>query len=258
MARTLRDDLQILLLVQEADSRCDKARQAITDLDSGAKIAAEYNTCKIEFEQIRTAATRAHGEQKDVELRLASLETKRQQVEMAMMTAGVGARELENLQKELEMLERQRHSAEEIALTAMGNTGDTTAHSDELEKRMGTLAARYRKIRAAYKEQHTGLSQELTRALEERGQLAQPIRAAVLKRYDAIRVKKNGIGVVAMSATDECGACHTHLHRGMVLAIRACEDVQACEFCGRLLVMSVAGGLGTALSGVPGSPAVTA
>ena len=239
MARTLREDLQTLLLVQEADSRWDKARAAIAALDSGTHLVAQYNTCKAQAEELRGAIAKVHGAQKDAELKLASLEEKRQQVEMSLMTAGVAPRELENLQKELEMIERQRETAEEVALLAMDSTGDTDAQAQELEKKMGVLAARYKKIRAVYKEQHALSSAEAAQAEKERVVVALLVSSGLLKKYETVRVKRSGIGVAAVGKEDSCGACHTRLHTGLAQAVRAAEEPQICEFCGRLLVHAI-------------------
>jgi len=164
-----------------------------------------------------------------------ALEEKRQTVELSMMKAGVAPRELENLQKELEMIERQRESAEEIALMAMDSSGNTDTEAEELDKKMAAFASRYKKIRAAYKEQHAVLSREYSEAEAERIQIAAPVSPGLLKKYDSIRGKKAGIGVAPVGKEESCGACHTRMNTGLAQAVRAGEEAQICEFCGRLL-----------------------
>jgi exonuclease VII large subunit len=102
---TLRDDLNALLAVQVIDTKIDRAKAAIAALDTGSRTAAAFNTQKAASESLRAAANKAQAEQKDAEMRLATVETKSAQVNKSLFSGTVtGSRELENLQRELEML----------------------------------------------------------------------------------------------------------------------------------------------------------
>jgi len=106
---TLLEDLHALLSVQAIDTRIERAKSALNTLDSGADIAAVYNAGKAEFDALRAAMVKAQSEQKDAELKLQSLEEKRTEVEKTLYSGGITAsRELDSLNMQLDMLERQR------------------------------------------------------------------------------------------------------------------------------------------------------
>lgn len=231
-------DLHALLALQTVDTRIDRAKAAIAALDTGAAAAAQYKAQQAEAEALRAAAHKAQAEQKDAEMRLASIETKTAQVNKTMFGGTVtGARELENLQKETEMLGRQKDDAEMKVLEAMEAAGEAGAQADAAEKALAALAATYRTIRAAYKERHAQLTAEIASDEAERATAAKPIPPALLTRYDAIRAKKGGIGAAPLEADGAtCGACHTRLNSTLTADVRAAHTVQVCEHCGRILV----------------------
>lgn len=238
----LLDDLQALLGVQAIDARILRAQTALAALDTGAATAAAYNTAKAEADTLRAAAVKAQAEQHDAEMRLQSLETKTAQVKKTLFSGTVaGPRELENLQKEIEMLGRQRGDAETAVLEAMEAAAEQTAAAEAAEARVAALADRYRALRTAYKERHAALSAEIGAEEAGRARAAAPLPGGLLARYDGIRAKRAGIGAAAIEADGACGACHTRLNAGLVADAVSGRDVQACEYCGRILVPAGAG-----------------
>ena len=230
-------DLQALHAVHAVDSKILRARKEIAALDTGSDLAAQYNTAKAEAERLRAAAVKAQAEQHDAEMRLQSIETKTAQVQKTLFSGTVtGPRELENLQKEIEMLGRQRGDVEETVLLAMDAAADQTKAADAAQAALDALAVRYRAVRNAYKERHAALSAEIAVWETERAAAAGPVPAGLLTRYDGLRAKKGGIGAAVIEADGTCGACHTRLNTGLVDDAKAAASVQVCEYCGRILI----------------------
>jgi len=233
----LRDDLQALLALQNVDGAILRARAALAGLDNGATTADAYNAAKTEADRLRALATHAQAEQKDAELRLSSVETKTAQVRKTLFSGTVTTpKELENLQKEIDMLGRQSGDGETRVLEAMETAGEQTAAAEAAEARLAALAERYRTTRAAYKKQHTELSAEIASQEKARADAAKIVPAALLTRYDALRAKKNGVGTAPLQDDESCGACHMRLNTELTVAVRAAAAPQVCEYCGRLLV----------------------
>ena len=233
----LLDDLQALLDVQAVDTLTLRAQSTLAALDPGTTTAAAYNTAKTEAEKLRAAAVKAQVEQHDAEMRLQTIESKAAHVQTMLFGGTVtSAKELENLQKEGEMFGRQRGEAETKVLESMEAAGEQTAAAEAAETRVAALADHYRAIRAQYKERHAALSAEIAVHERERAEAIKPVPAALRSRYDALRVKKNGIGAATLAADGTCGGCHTRLNTGLTDEIKAGKDVQICEYCGRILV----------------------
>lgn len=233
----LPNDLAALLALQETDARVLRAQAALAALDTGSALAAAYNTGKAEAERLRSSAVKAQAGQHDAEMRLASIETKAAHVQKTLFSGTVtGSRELENLQKELEMLGRQKGEAETRVLEAMETAGDQRAEADAAERALAATAEKYRIVRAAFKERQVALSGELSSLATERAARAKVVPAALLARYDALRGKKGGVGAALLDEHDSCGACHTRISSGLAEAARAARTVEVCEYCGRILV----------------------
>lgn len=63
--------------------------------------------------------------------------------------------------------------------------------------------------------------------------------ALVVKRYDVIANKRQGVGVAIIDAKDNCGACHRAVPPQLVIQIMKGQVVESCPACNRLLVHHV-------------------
>ena len=179
---------------------------------------------------------KAQGEQKDAELRLQSLEEKRSEVEMKLYSGGITAsRELEDMNKQLDMLERQRSDIEELALRSMDTSAVTLKNAQKAEAKLTALAEKYKKVRAAYKQEVAKVNAEIAKIEKERATLTGNITPAILAQYNTIRGKRKGIGVAMMGKDGACGACHTKLSSNLRDDILSGKNALTCEHCGRLL-----------------------
>jgi predicted nucleic acid-binding Zn-ribbon protein len=228
--------LNNLLTVQEVDSRLDRLKADLAAIDNGSRVAAAYNSLKTEFDALKATALKAQANQQDAELRLKSIEEKSTQVTKTLYGGGVSAsRELENLQRELDMLARQKADAEVKVLEAMDAAADALNTAHTTEARLLSLAEKYKRLRAAYKEKQAEVAKEMSAIEAERVEAVKPIPPALLSRYDTTRAKRGGIGVAPLN-DNICGGCQTKLNTNLVHDVREGKKEQLCEYCGRLLV----------------------
>jgi uncharacterized protein len=238
MSKSLRDDLVSLLALQAVDSQIEKARATLAATDNGSAALGLYNTRKKEAETLRAAAAKAQSEQKDAELKLETIETKRKQEEKRLYSGSVsGSRELENLQKEVEMLGRQKESAEEVVLLAMDAAAEAVALAETAEREQLLQASRFKKIRSHYEARNKELTAELESLKAPRvAAAAQVSRPDLLARYENLHSKKQGgIGCAPVGADDACGACHTRVNTQAANSARLGESIIYCEHCARIL-----------------------
>ncbi len=237
MSKSLRDDLLSLLALQAVDSQIEKAKATLAATDNGAAALGAYNTRKKEAEALRALATKAQSEQKDAELKLETIETKRKHEEKRLYSGSItGSRELENLQKEIEMLVRQKDSAEEAVLLTMDAAAEAVALAETAEKEQLLQASRFKKTRANYEARHKQLTAEIESLKAPRvAATAEVSSAELLARYESLRVKKQGIGCAPVGTGDSCGACHTRVNTQSADAARRGEAIVVCEHCGRIL-----------------------
>jgi uncharacterized protein len=237
MSKSLRENLLSLLALQAIDSQIEKAKATLAATDNGAAALGLYNTKKKEAEALRALATKAQSEQKDAELKLDTIETKRKHEEKRLYSGSVtGSRDLENLQKELEMLGRQKDSAEEVVLLAMDAAAEAVALAEEGEREQLLQASRFKKTRAHFEARHKELTAEIASLQAPREAAAREVTdASLLTRYDALRGKKQGVGCAAVGDDDSCGACHTRVNSQSGGTARRGEVLVFCEHCARIL-----------------------
>ncbi|WP_309710812.1 C4-type zinc ribbon domain-containing protein [Armatimonas sp.] len=237
MSKSLRDDLLSLLALQAVDSQIEKAKATLAATDNGSAALGVYNTKKKEAEALRTLAIKAQSEQKDTELKLETIETKRKHEEKRLYSGSVtGSRELENLQKELDMLVRQKDAAEENVLLAMDAAAEAVSLAEIAEKEQLLQASRFKKVRAHYEARHKELTAEIESLKSPRiAAVAEVSSAELLTRYENIRGKKQGVGCAPVGSDDSCGACHTRINTQAADAGRRGESIVFCEHCGRIL-----------------------
>ncbi|MBB6052050.1 zinc ribbon domain-containing protein [Armatimonas rosea] len=237
MSKSLRENLLSLLALQAIDSLIEKAKATLAATDNGAAALGLYNTKKKEAEALRALATKAQSEQKDAELKLETIETKRKHEEKRLYGGSVtGSRDLENLQKELDMLGRQKDSAEEVVLLAMDAAAEAVALAEEAEREQLQQASRFKKVRAHFEARQKELMAELASLQAPREAAAKEVTdASLLARYDALRGKKQGVGCAPVGEDDSCGACHTRVNSQSGEAARRGEVLVFCEHCARIL-----------------------
>lgn len=237
--KTLREDLHDLLALQEIDTQIERAKTELAGLDNGAKALAAYQAKKAETEALRSAANKAQATQRDAELKLASIETKAAQVNKTLYGGSVvSAREMENLQKELEMLGRQKNTTEEAVLEAMEAAGAAVSAMAAAEKELAQLAVRFKKTRVAFEARHKELA-TLLESLKAPRDAAQKLVTSpeLLTRYEAIRSRRHGSGAATLTADNTCGSCGLTVSLQSSTAVRAGESIQTCESCGRILAI---------------------
>jgi len=228
--------LQQLLALQQIDTQLQRAKRSQAALDTGAEAQAQAESAQASARQTLAAAHKAAGELKDNELKLSGIEAKRKQYQQKLYQGSVtNARELANIEREIEALGRQRSDLDGRILELMEEAEKLQEAADLAEAKARQAETHHADVVAAFRARHEALSLELAELQPRRAEAAAAITdAALLKRYEAIRTKAGGVGIARVEGND-CGGCHMTLPSSIVKAVRESPDVQTCENCGRLL-----------------------
>ena len=155
----------------------------------------------------------------------------------------VGARQVADLEHELDTLTRRQASLEDDLLELMERREavemDVAHARSELDAAESALAdTRQRKDEAI-----ADLEVAEARRTEERAKLAAEFPADLLALYDKLRAQK-GTGA-ALLRSRRCGACRLELDRSAINHIRdaAADEVVRCDECGAILVRTAESGL---------------
>jgi len=237
MPTTLYETLQSLYAVQQIDSQIARVRRAEAALDTGAQATEAAATARSEAERGRAALNKAHGDLKDSELKLKSVEDKRKTYQERLYKGTVtNVKELGNMEKEIAALGRQRADLDDKILELMDQTEQAQAATTAAEERAREADTRRADTVAAFRSRLDALELEMADLTRRRAQAAGLVEdRALFKRYEDTRARAGGVGIAKIEDAS-CGACHTSLPSFVIKAVKDAAQPQTCENCGRLLL----------------------
>lgn len=166
------------------------------------------------------------------ELDLAEDKMKRE--ERRLYAGGIGARDAENLRREVEMLRRLASEREDQILELIDTREQAEAEVAGLRAERETTQGEKDRLDAIIKEEWQGIDAEIGRAEARKRGIIPLIPPDLLEMYEDLRPHKEGVAVGRL-ADGICGGCH--------LRLSAAEQVQAqrdypprCLHCRRILV----------------------
>jgi predicted nucleic acid-binding Zn-ribbon protein len=167
----------------------------------------------------------------------------REDRDRGLLRTGVGARQVTDLEHELQTLQRRQGVLEDELLEIMERR--EAAGIDADKAREALAAAEQRLVDATHRRDEAVADLDVAeqRRTADRATLIAGLPADLLALYDRIRAQK-GTGAALLRAR-RCGSCRLELDRSAISALReaAADDVLRCEECGVILVRTAESGL---------------
>ena len=231
------ETLAALYAVQQKDTLIQRAKKTQSGLDNGTAASAASEAANTVSKRDRDALHKLAGELKDSELKLETIETKRRSYQQKLYQGSVtNARELANIEKEIEALGHQQSDLDGRILLLMDEVEQAQAASAVAEAQARTAEGHRAEVLAAYRSRYDALTLELSELTQERQDAAALVEdKAALKRYDDLRARSGGIGIAKIEG-DTCGGCHMKLGSMLIKTVKEAAQIQTCENCGRLLL----------------------
>ena len=233
---SLTDELSKLHEVQKIDFQIYQREQAIKNMDDGNRLK-QFAIDLLKRHDIATAELhKAEAAQRDRELALKSLEQKRATVHEKLYSGRVNnPKELGDLQKDEEMLDAQISELEGTVLELMEQTENARAIAVKLAGELTTAKRRWKDTVTRCQEETARLQKELAELRPKRVTTAAEVDKPLLRRYDEIRQRREGVGMVA-TGNDSCPACHVKLNPQVLSSLREGVEMTQCESCTRILL----------------------
>lgn len=230
-------ELRALHELQLIDLELAKAQKAKASLDDGSAEKEQVEAVTREVERTDKLLHEASSEVQDKELTLKSVEAKQKMFRDKLYSGTVTSpKELESMEKEIEMLGRQKDKLEEGILELLDVVEERKSAlavaEAALKQHAGELAAYLEKLQ----QDGMALDARIKELAAKREQALLAVDAALLKRYEAMRAHLGGV-VVSKVEGDRCSACHTNIMPFTMRELRAGKEIQTCENCGRLLYL---------------------
>jgi predicted nucleic acid-binding Zn-ribbon protein len=235
-----------LLDLADADAelgRIDHRRRTLPELAAIAEAEAALRVKKDALVASNTAHKDLNREITKQEDEIEAVRAREDRDRKLLNDGNVGARQVTDLEHELETLGRRQSALEDDLLELMERREavelDIKHAQEELGKAEETLAdAQQRRDQAL-----ADLDTAQARRVDEREKLVPSFPADLLALYEKVRAQK-GIGAGLLRAR-RCGACRMELDRHAIAEIRdaAPDEVVRCEECGAILIRTAESGL---------------
>lgn len=238
---TTRDDIERLLEVQDHDTALDRVRHRLDVLPERTERderRAGLDAVQATIDTRRAVRDDLARQQKRLDDEVETIDVKRKAHDAHLYDGTVtNARELQDLQEEIESLGRRITELEDQELVLMEQSEPIDAELADLDAQRTTLAGELEGAEGRLTVAETELRVELDREQGARDGAAAAVPADLLAEYESLRAGGGGVGIARLVGGNQCGGCHLTLSAVEVAAIRKHPDaVTHCEECGRLLV----------------------
>lgn len=231
-------DLRRLHQLHLIDAAIAEIKARAAALDPGRQIQAALQQVQAKFDEASGRLHTLQGEQADLELKQKGIDAKLQKIDKEMYGGTVvNPREVENLEKEIVNLKRQRGEIDERLLELWEAIPPVQAEVTTLEASRAKLKQDLVVHQKKVLEEKTQLEAAFRQRQQERPAALAQVPKPMLARYDAIRQKAGGVGMTDVVRKGFCGSCGTHLPEKLIETARE-GRIATCESCFRILYVT--------------------
>ncbi|MBR8745123.1 zinc ribbon domain-containing protein [Nocardiopsis sp. MG754419] len=237
-----------LLDLQELDTELQRLDHRLHTLPQIAEaVALKQRADALEAEliaaQTRTSDVERHQRkaESDVDQVRTRAERDGKRLESGVIT---NAKDLQNLQSEIESLGRRQAELEEIVLEVMEEAESVNTEVTRLGQEREAAVAEYTTVVASRDTAAAEIQWDRTRLTQDRERVAADIPGELLKLYDKLRAQYDGVAAAPLRY-GRCNGCKLALSTVELNEIRAtaADEVVRCEDCRRILVRTEESGL---------------
>jgi uncharacterized protein len=230
----MKQDLEKLITLQRLESTAHAAARRIAEEPEAqksfdARIEAARTAVEAAKQLLADSQTARRAIEKEVAVHQGRLSKFREQG-MAVKTN----QEFHAIQHEIAFAEKEIKALEDQILEKMIEGDERTAAVKRTE---GTLAAEQKAVEAERKalaSEVAGLRASIEQVSKERDDLAKTIDAGVLRTFQVVAAKRNGVGL-AEAKDGVCTICHVRLRPQVFNTIRRNDEILQCDHCNRIL-----------------------
>lgn len=237
-----------LLDVQELDSRIDRLahrRRTLPELAEITDLRKQRDEAAADVVVAQTEVDDLGREQRKADADVEQVKSRRARDQRRLDQGQVGSpKELQNLQHEIETLERRISDLEDAELDVMERLETAQAQLDQLQASIGEYDEGLRELEKRRDAATAEIDAEVREAESERGQIVAGLPDDLLKLYERLRGSHGGVGAAAL-VQRRCQGCQLELNAADLREIAAApeDEVLRCEECQRILVRTAESGI---------------
>ncbi len=173
---------------------------------------------------------------KNLEMRTLKIVEDRKNLKENMYDGTVSSvKELEQMQRKMELLAEEKNGLEEEILILMESLEEQESSLEQLKKAVESASEDLKEKETMLEKNLARLEEELKGLQEKRSQHVKEIEPRFLDRYNLLAEKHNG-QPLARVEDEICGGCRVFISSALRGHLYNPEAMVYCENCGRLLV----------------------
>ena len=237
-----------LLDLQEIDSelqRLEHRLRSLPEIAEAAELKERADALEAELITTQTKASDIERHQRkaesDVDQVRSRAERNAKRLDSGVIT---NAKDLQNLQSEIESLGRRQAELEEVVLEVMEEAEALNNEVRRLTEEREVAVAAFTEVTARRDTAAAEIQWDRTRITQDRERVAAEIPDALRDFYDKLRSQYDGLAVAPLRY-GRCNGCKLALSTVELNEIRAAaaDEVTRCENCRRILVRTEESGL---------------
>ncbi|MCB1042860.1 MAG: hypothetical protein KDC35_07965 [Acidobacteria bacterium] len=225
--KSLRDYQQILHRVAELERLMSFVPEDVRSLET------EWQSMEARMAELKTRQEEQLATQKTQMLALEEATDKSKKFERDLNDV-TNSKEYNAVIKEIDAIRKRLSGLNEDISQRMVELEDIETNTAECEQLAAESKSKYDEALAAFRATQSEIQTELNQRISERDQMKAEIPAALMKQFQRIADRRNGIGL-ALCVKSVCSACNVHIRQNVVEKIRHNNKVIQCDSCQRIL-----------------------
>jgi predicted nucleic acid-binding Zn-ribbon protein len=143
-------------------------------------------------------------------------------------------KEYQAMLKEIETVENKNSEIEDEIISGLEEIDHMRAEVKTKEKDFETHRSQYEEEKEKMEKEISQLDHDLHDAEKKTDALRKQIRDELLKRYETIKGRRNGVAV-ALVWKEVCGGCHMNIPPQMYIELQMSSELLTCPNCNRIV-----------------------
>lgn len=225
-----------LLQLQEIEDDMREKLAALKKIQAQLSDSPEVRQAQSQREAAASALAQARTAQRERELEVERLDAKLKQESDRLYGGSVkNAKEVDNLRKEVEALNRRRGTLDEAALKGMEQVEELIRALAEAERNLAGVESQRSGQVGDLEEKEQKLKRYIAARRRQREAILGQIPAGDLAVLRDVQNRKGGKGVTALREGAICGLCGVTVSAAKLAQVRGRDELLLCGNCGRIL-----------------------
>lgn len=143
-------------------------------------------------------------------------------------------KEYQAILKEIEMIENKNSEIEDEIISALDELDHVRVGLKTKEKDFNAYRLQYEKEKKRIEAEISQLDVDFSDYMQISNNLRRQIRNVLLKKYETIKGKRNGLAVVSVWK-EVCGGCHMNIPPQLYIELQRSTDLLSCPNCNRII-----------------------